>query len=205
MFAGCLFFYIGSSSADFRDLGLGRKVSHRAPDGRPWETVRPPFDFLGKWQHFRTIPRRCPGDDRPEAHRWPSGLRSIAGGRQWILRSSVDHRQVTFWSPCGHRRVMYGFSLEICFQFSQENIIEHWKLVIDFTNFNVPKLTFEKKLPQALLSMHIFVGAFVHIFVGPFAYYMTWTFSVFIEATIFHNNITSIYLYEKTTGQESYC
>ena len=46
IFAGCLFFEIGSSSADFLDLEPCRKVSQRAPDGRLRETVRPLADFI---------------------------------------------------------------------------------------------------------------------------------------------------------------
>ena len=95
IFAGCQFFEICRSSADFLDLEPCRKVSHEASDGRHRETVRPPFDFIWKWPTFRPMPQRCPGDNCQAAQRWPSELLSIAAGRQWILRSSAGHRLIT--------------------------------------------------------------------------------------------------------------
>ena len=106
IFAGCLFWGIGSSSADFRDLERCHKIIQQAPHGVRWETVRAPSDSLWKCQHFRPIPRRRPDDDRPATHRRLPGCRPIAVGRQGILRSSVGHRSVTVRSSAGHRMVL---------------------------------------------------------------------------------------------------
>ena len=51
---------------------------------------------------------RCPADDRPEAYWWPSGFLSIAGGRQWILRSSAGHRSVSVRPSTGSVWVEFG-------------------------------------------------------------------------------------------------
>ena len=111
IFAGCLFFEIGRSSADFLDLEPCHKVSHGASDGRRRETVRPPFDFIWKWPTFG----RCPDDVPATIVRQPSGDRRSSCRSPPDANESCNHRQVTVWSPFGHRRIRSGFNFDIDF------------------------------------------------------------------------------------------
>ena len=93
IFAGCLFFEIGSSSADFLDLEQCRKPS----SGHMTIAARRLFGHRSIFSGNDQIFGRCPADVPPTI------VRRATGDRRGSCRSlpddneSCDHRQVTFW------------------------------------------------------------------------------------------------------------
>ena len=88
IFAGCLFFEICSSSADFLDLEQCRKPS----SGHMTIAARRLF---GRWPIFWPNGQNF----QPMPWRWPPGILSIAAGRKWIPRLPAVHRLMAVrWS-----------------------------------------------------------------------------------------------------------
>ena len=98
------------SSLNIRQFDITCKMTHgftlmKKYHGIPWYNL--PWYNCTIYSGNDQIFGRYPSDDRQEAQRWPLGLLSIAGGRQWILRSSAGHRLVSVRPSTGSLWVQF--------------------------------------------------------------------------------------------------
>ena len=100
MFAGCLFFDIGSSSADFLDLERCRKVRQRPLVGDCSATGR-----------FALELTKIPADAPPMSRRRSAGARAVTVGAPVDDRQTTMNRAIICKSPFGERAAIHGFAM----------------------------------------------------------------------------------------------